>query len=286
MFIAPTDNRLDLPLGHYIDLGTRDRSWVRTFVVQPTGRPLGALVLLQHMDQRLPGWQGNASRPPMAANSRPGVNPHVRLMAERFASAGYLVVAPSTFSRGQSGRDYGYRFDQTRWGVKLIKPLEPLASQAVMHDIEAGLVHARRLAPLSRVAVVGYCWGGLLAWRAASDLEGVDAAVCHYGGGMDSEADRQRQPRCPVLAQFGSDGRWMSRNGVQAFIDAQSPAGAAGRRGTHSLPAGQPGTETVVHDAPYGFMQPGNEGYREEAHERAHRRTLDFLATHLGQRAP
>ena len=144
--------KLDQPLGHYIDLPTRDQSVVRSFVVQPEATsPRGALVVLQHMDMRQPDWQGASARPQVFSDSRPGVNPHVRQMCERFAAEGFLAIAPSTFSRGQSGRDFGFRFEQTRWGLKLQRPLEPLDSQAVLADIEAGKLNIR--SPIARALI-------------------------------------------------------------------------------------------------------------------------------------
>lgn len=270
--------KFDQPLGSYIDLPTSDKSAVRTYVVQPTTSPRAALIVLQHMDMRQPGWQGEPNRPRGIAESRPGVNPHVRQMADRFAAEGYLAIAPSTFSRGQSGRDYGFRFEQGRWGPRLMRPLEPLPSQGVMLDIEAAITHARRLAPFARLGAVGYCWGALLAWRAACAFGQLHASVCHYGGGMDSAEDRVRQPLGPVLAHFGTDGRWMSKTGVQAFMEAQ----AALPRLADPIPL----TQAQLHRAGYGFMQPGHDNFDEGVAIDVHMRTLEFLETHLVARTP
>ncbi len=261
------------PLGHYIDLTASDGGIVRSYVAQPAAPARAVLVVLQHMDQRMPGWQGGTGRPQVMADARPGVNPHVRQMAEAFAAEGYLAIAPSTFSRGHSGTDYGYRFEQGRWGQRLLRPLEPLPTDRVMLDIEAGLAHGRKLAPYARVGVVGYCWGGLLAWRAACALGYLSAVVCHYGGGMEGPEDRERQPLCPTLVHFPTDARWMSPPGIQAFQSvqaAQSPA-AAGR-----------GTEVQVHPGRYGFMQPQHNGHDEALARQVQTRTLAFLARELG----
>ncbi len=263
----------DPPPGHYIDLTASDGGVVRSYVVRPTGPARGALVVLQHMDRRLPNWQGGAARPPATANSRPGVNPHVRQMAEAFAREGYIAIAPSTFSRGVSGADYGYRFESHRWGQRLIKPLEPLPSDEVMLDIEAALVHGQRLAPYAPIGVVGYCWGGLLAWRAACQFSAISAAVCHYGGGMESADDLKLHPACPVLVHFPTDARWMSTPGIQAFQAAQGDAGA-----------GRPLPTVRIHPGRYGFMQPQHEGYDAHLFRTVHAQTLEFLAAQL--RAP
>lgn len=257
------------PSEKYTDLTARDRHVVRAYVATPARAPVGALVLLQQMDQRHPQWDGTSHRKHAPPAHRPGVNAFARQMADRFAAAGYLVVAPSIFSRGLSGLDYGYRYDQTRWAVRLRQPLEPLPSGAVMLDVEAAIVQARRLAPHCAVGVVGYCWGGLLAWRAASEFRSLQAAVCHYGGGMERPADRARQPLCPVMAHFPSEGPWMSPADVAAFVDQHADA------------EGDNPVQCVSHAAPYGFMQADRTSHDEDSADRAHRLTLDFLEDHL-----
>ncbi len=259
----------ETPPEKYVNLTARDRHVVRAYVARPDGAPRGALVLLQQMDQRHPQWDGTSHRKHASPVHRPGVNAFGRQMAEQFAADGYLVVAPSLFSRGLSGLDYGYRHDQTQWSVRLRRPLDPLPSGPVMLDVEAALVHARRLAPHCALGVVGYCWGGLLAWRAASEFRSLQAAVCHYGGGMERPHERALQPLCPVLAHFPSDGAWMSAPDVAAFIAGQAAA------------QGDCPVECLAQPAPYGFMQPGMSAYDEGAARRAHAQTLAFLATRL-----
>lgn len=264
--MKPTD-----PLGHYIDLTARDSASVRTYVAQPRQAPGAAVIVLQHGDQRRPG---SAHKDRALADTRPGVGPHARHMCEAFAQAGYLALAPSTFGRGVSGTDYGYRTVQTYWSTRLAMPLSALPSPQVMLDIEAAVLHARRVAPNLRVGLAGFCWGGLLAWRAASQLEGLKAVVCHYPGGIDGEDEQHLQPQCPVLVQFATDSRWMSIRRVNSFIQAQQVrAGAA--------PLAQAQVQCQVHSARYGFMQAQHRSYDEVAFGVAWRQTLDFLARHL-----
>ncbi len=258
------------PMGHYIDLTTRDGGAVRTFVVEPREAPRAVVVVLQHMDQRRPGSTHKDRSPAASGENRPGVNPHARHMCEAFAREGYLALAPSTFGRGVSGTDFGYRVETTYWSTRLAAPLHALPSPAVMHDIEAALLHAGRVAPNLDVALAGFCWGGLLAWRAASQFSQVKACACHYPGGIEAEEDRQLQPLCPVLVQFASDPRWMPREGVERFIRTRE-SGAA-----------QALVECHVHDARYGFMQQQHPAFSDAAFGAAMRRTLDFLAQRVG----
>jgi dienelactone hydrolase len=82
---------------------------------------------------------------------------------------------------------------------------------------------------------VGFCWGGLLAWRAACSLKGLSAAACYYGGGMTTADEVARQPQVPVLAHFGQHDHWISVDSVQAFARAH------------------PDVQVHVYDADHGF---------------------------------
>jgi dienelactone hydrolase len=66
-----------------------------------------------------------------------------------------------------------------------------------------------------KVGIVGYCWGGLLTWRAACTLSGLSAAVPYYGGGVTTEAETARQPRVPVLAHFADEDKWIPLDTVE-----------------------------------------------------------------------
>lgn len=260
----------DVPPGQYIELVASDKHVLRSFVIKPHDPPRAALVLLQAMDQRTPAWaQGRTA----SSASLPGVNRHIRDMARQYAAQGYLVVCPSTFGRGSSGKDYGYRFDAGHGrGARIVKPLEPLASAAQMLDIEAAVNFARQASPAARVGLVGYCWGGLLAWRAAARWDSLQAVVSFYGGGMDSPQDRELSAKVPVQAHFSSGDAWMTAASVQAFAQAQLALAAT---------SGAQAPEIHHYQAPYGFAHPGRKSHQPAAAGLAHERSLEFLARHL-----
>lgn len=257
-------------MGQYTELTASDGHVLRAFVEQPAQAATAAVVLLQEMDQRTPGLARAGT-----AATRPGVNRHIRTMAQAYAREGYLVVCPSTFGRGVSGRDYGYRFEpKGAWGLRIVRPLQPLASEAVMLDVRAAIDFAQRAAPSGRVAVVGYCWGGLLAWRAAARFADLHAVACFYGGGMESPQERGLQAKVPVQLHLPSGDAWMSAEGIQAIAQAQAAL------------AGKPGLRPAqihVYDAPYGFSHAGRPSHRPQADELAHQRCLAFLGQHLGR---
>ncbi len=130
------------------------------YVAEPAGTPKGAIVVLQEIF---------------------GVNSHIRGIADRYAAAGYLAIAPATFDRVEQDIQLGYTPDDVNQGVRLKAAVEALPAPGVLQDIQAAVDHA---AKAGKVGIVGYCWGGLLVWRAAEQVRGLSAAVAYYGGGM------------------------------------------------------------------------------------------------------
>lgn len=252
----------------YVTLVASDHHALRAYVARPAGTPQGVIVLLQQMDRRSPGIQLNRSRL-AAGNSLPGVNAFARQMALHFADDGFAVVAPSTFGRGRDSSDRCYAHDPGAHGPRMRQPLEPLDTQAVLLDVEAALLYARHLHPHAHVGIVGYCWGALLAWQAASRFRVIRAAACHYGGGMELPHERERQPLAPVLVHWPDDPRCMRPEGIAAFV-AQSQA-----QGPQAL------VQHHRYAARHSFMQAGLVAYDEAAAATAYQRTRDFLRQQL-----
>ena len=130
-----------------------------------------------------------------------------------------------------------------------------LALQDVQAAVDAAAAHGK-------VGVVGYCFGGLLTWRAACELSGIDAAVAYYGGGIVREADRQ--PRCPVVMHFGEK-------------DAHIPM-----KDVDTIKAAQRDVRIFVYPADHGFNCDHRASYDAESADLARQRTLEFFAEHLG----
>ena len=133
----------------------------------------------------------------------------------------------------------------------------------VLADIQAAVDYAAQTSG-GKVGVVGYCWGGLLTWRAAGAVKGVSAAVPYYGGGVTSEAEIQRVPACPVQAHFGNKDHWIPLETVEAFKQAQ------------------PQVEVHVYEADHGFNCDHRGSYNEAAAHLALERALAFFAKHVG----
>lgn len=214
----------------------------------------------------LPAWQAAPDAPPRAAivvlQEIFGVNAHIRAVVDRLAARGWWAIAPATFERVHPGVDLGYGASDIGVGVALKAQVEQLPAPGVLADIQATIDHAARESG-GKVGITGFCWGGLLAWRAAALCSGLSAAVPYYGGGMTQEAEIARQPRVPVLAHFGRRDKHIPVSGVQA------------------LSAAHPELEVHLYDADHGFNCDQRASYDQAAAELARERTLAFFGEHL-----
>ena len=242
------------------DITSRDGFILPAYVALPERKPKGSIVVLQEIF---------------------GVNDHIRQVVDKFAKAGYLAVAPATFHRIKTGVALGYTAEDMAAGVALKAAVEAQKSPdnnpvtpLVMQDIQATIHYATTAAKMStmdtvlssgnaakggKVGVVGYCWGGLLTWRAACLLEGVGAAVPYYGGGMTVGAEATRIPQCPVLCHFGDQDKHITMDTVNAFKAAQK------------------NVEINVYAADHGFNCDHRASFDAAAAELAFDRTLDFF---------
>ena len=226
-------------MGSFIDLKAADGFDFPAYVAQPAGRPKAGIVVVQEIF---------------------GVNSHIRSVADGYAAEGYLAVAPSTFHRVKPGVDIGYTPDDMNAGMALKAAVEALPAPGVMQDLQAAVQYA---AQAGKVGIVGYCWGGLLTWRAASMVDGLAAAVPYYGGGMTTPDEIARQPRVPVMAHFGDQDHWIPLDSVEAFKQAH------------------PEVEVHLYNANHGFNCDQRGSYDAAAAKLARERTLAFFGRHL-----
>jgi len=224
-----------------VQLKAQDGVSCPAYVTRPLAKALGAVVVLQEIF---------------------GVNSHIRSVVEGFAEKGYLAIAPHAFHRVQPGLELAYGAEDVAQGRALKAAVEALPAPGVMADIASAIAFGAARTG-GKVAVVGYCWGGLLVWRSACTLPGLSAAIAYYGGGMTGEAEAQRQSLCPVMCHFGEQDHAIPMEGVKAFAQAQ------------------PKVEIHTYAAQHGFNCDQRGAYDAAAATLARERTLGFLARHL-----
>jgi carboxymethylenebutenolidase len=229
-------------MGQLIQLTATDGFAFPAYMAQPEGQPKGAVVVLQEIF---------------------GVNAHIRDVTDRFATQGYLAIAPATFERVKAGVDLGYDQASMTEGIALKAAVDALPGAGVMQDIQAAIDHAAKASGGKKVGIIGFCWGGLLAWRAACTLQGLSAAVPYYGGGITAETEIALQPKVPVMAHFSDRDHSVPMEGVAAFTKAH------------------PDVQAHVYAADHGFNCDQRGAYNEAAAMLARERSLDFLAQQL-----
>ena len=183
-----------------------------------------------------------------------GLNTHIRDLPGRFAAAGFYAVAPALFDRAEAGVELDYDAEGKERGIELKNAVDADS----LFDVSAAIMAAAVAGP---VTVVGFCWGGSLAWRAATCLPGLAGAVAYYGGELPAKAGLVAH--CPVLAHFGEQDKGIPMDGVNTFIRAQADA--------------EPSVVTHIYDADHGFNCDARAQYNADAAATAWERTLAFL---------
>ena len=144
-------------MGRFIELTAADGFRVSVWRADPAGTPRGAIVVAQEIF---------------------GVNSHIRGVCDGFAADGYVAIAPALFDRYEPKVDISYTPTDIAKGreLKALAQLEP-----ALLDIAAA---RDAVTATGKVTVIGYCWGGYIAWMTASRLPGFACAVPYYGGGI------------------------------------------------------------------------------------------------------
>lgn len=182
-----------------------------------------------------------------------GVDQHIRADVERWAKAGYEVLAPSLFDRLQSGFTAQHDAAGMAAGVAHARATpreQALADIAACRDF---------LSARGKVFVVGYCYGGSLAWIAAAELEGLAAASSYYGSLVKASA--HLTPRCPTIVHLGREDRGIPADETAEAVRAANP----------DVPV------YIYEGAGHGFNNASPERYSAEAADLARHHTRELF---------
>jgi len=221
-------------MGETASLMARDGHEFHAWLAAPRSKPRGAVVVVQEIF---------------------GVNHHVRAVADHYAAQGYTAIAPALFDRIRRGVDLGYTAGTTQEGIGYM--LQVTEAQ-YLADVGAAINAVRGS---GKVGIVGFCWGGTVAYVAACKLP-VAAAACYYGGAIVKALPET--PKCPVIYHFGEHDSSIPPEAV-AQIRAAHPAGHY-----HLYPAG------------HAFSNADRPSYEPHCAQLALERTQAFFAEHVG----
>lgn len=193
-----------------------------------------------------------------------GINPGIRAKCDALAAQGYMAIAPDLFWRMQPGveldPDQPDELKQAFDFVSRIKTDDALA------DVATTIRAARERIGGGKVGVVGYCFGGKVAFLAATRTDS-DASVSYYGGGIDALLGEAHGIARPLLLHFGGEDSHITPDKlamIHAALD-QHP-----RVTIHEYPG-----------AGHGFATQFGKRRNDAAAELAEARTAEFFRDHL-----
>ncbi len=130
-----------------------------------------------------------------------GLNGPMRELADLFASRGHAAMVPNVFWRSETTTGLAYAGPERQVAIERLKTLD---FTQIPLDLRAAVTHLRGLPACSgKVAAIGFCAGGTLAYLAAAH-SGVDAAVSFYALGIGAHLADLPLVRCPVQLHYGS----------------------------------------------------------------------------------
>ena len=224
-------------MGSTTTLTSTDGFQLGAYLAEPAGKPLGGVVVIQEIF---------------------GVNGHIRSVVDGYAADGYLAIAPALFDRIRPGVELGYAEADIAAGAEMARGKTDTAK--ALDDIRAA---AAVVAGAGKVAVVGYCWGGLLTALSAIRLGDVfSAAAAYYGGGTPTLADQT--PVVPMVMHYGEHDHAIPLADVE------------------KLRAAWPSVGFHIYDAHHGFNCDQRGSYDAASAALARQRTLAFFGSHLG----
>lgn len=184
-----------------------------------------------------------------------GINVHIRDIASRYATEGYLCIAPDLY-RGELARD----------AEEASKLMHGLAIEDGMETIRETITEAKLAHNVQKIGITGYCMGGTFALRAACEIDELAAAAPFYGDIPDE--DVLKQLKVPTLFIAGKRDAWINPEKVNGLKEMARK---------YELPL-----EVVTYDADHAFFNNTRpEVYDGEAAADAWRRVLDLFRKHL-----
>jgi len=223
-----------------IELTTGDGQKLSAYRADPDGVPKGAVVVVQEIF---------------------GVNSHIRKIADMFAAKGYVAIAPSLFDSVKADVSLGYDEAGVSEGLDLVKEV---GRDRAFAEIQAAVDSVKGA---GKVAIVGYSWGGYLAYASGNRVSGVACAVGYYGGGIVDDYGEKR--KVPTLLHFAENDQNIPFETVVQFRASRPDVSA------FSYP-----------DAVHGFNCDERNSYSKDAADKALERTLFWVSQYVEGQPP
>src|SRR5277367_2218616 len=194
-----------------------------------------------------------------------GVNTDIRKHCDELAEQGFTAVAPDLFWRQEPGVDLSVT-SEPDWqhGLRLNQAYDRDAGARDVKD--TANVVAKLPGCIGKVAVLGYCLGGLMTFLTAARY-GVDAAVVYHGGDTEKYLGEVDGLHAPLLMHLAEEDEFISK-------PAQADIKMALARKPNATVYSYPGQN-------HAFSRHGGAHYNAEAAALSHERTNEFLRQQL-----
>jgi carboxymethylenebutenolidase len=223
-------------MGTVIQLEAADGFNSDAYLAEPAGKVIGNVVVIQEIF---------------------GVNAHIREVCDDYAIEGYRALAPAIFDRAEKNVELGYDDDGMTKGVEFAR--KKLDMPKTLLDVQAAISYLKEKGP---VAMVGYCFGGLVCWLSAANLTDLECVSGYYGGGVAGLVNLK--PKIPTMLHFGDQDAHIPLTDVDAIKEAH------------------PEVTVHVYQADHGFNCDHRGSYNEASAALAKSRTLEFFQANLG----
>jgi carboxymethylenebutenolidase len=189
-----------------------------------------------------------------------GIDPHIKKIVASFAARGYVAIAPALFDR--VSRDVTLPYDEAglTQGLELTSKVD---LKDTLADIQATVDSVK---DVGKVAIVGYCWGGYLAYLSGNKVSGLACAIGYYGGGITNEFQEKR--KIPTLVHFSEEDPLIAPEEIVHFR------------------AARPDVSAFTYLAGHGFNCDERSSYNEVAATKALERTLFWIAQYVEGQPP
>lgn len=219
-----------------IELESADNHILSVYQAEPEAAPKGAVLLVHEMY---------------------GLNVHIRDVADRYAKEGYLALAPALFDRVEPRVSLRCTPEGLEQGASIAGRVD---RDKMLVDVEATLKEAQKA---GKVGIIGYRFGGSVAWVAANKLSGLACAVSYYGGRVAQFM--HLAPKVPMMVHVGLRDTTFPQEKIEQLSEKYP--------------------DVVVHkyDAGHGFNNDHHADFREDIAQAAFERTAAFVGQHVSR---
>ena len=224
-------------MGRKIAISGEDGFQLGAYLADPKRQPKGGVVICQEIY---------------------GVNEYLKSACDFYADAGYLTIAPQFFDRFERDVALQYTPEGRKRGGEFLASAD---WNVALQDLKAACQTLRSFGT-PKVGIVGYRWGGTLAWLLAC-RDQVDCAVAYYPSEIDDFPNEHA--RHPIIMHIGDADRVIPAEKLTRIQEAQAD------------------TPIYIYpNSPHGFDNTIRYPQETPAAKLARERTLECLARRIG----